>query len=303
MSSLYSKKYADKYETNKYIWENEDNKNSAVAKKANAENEEIRKQLGIEKDTMDYNAFKNARANYSDYYEMADSVSINPEYKKQSDALYDSINNFTYDAEDDPNYVAFANAAKRESQSAQKNTYANMTKASGGRNNSYAAAATAQVGQAYAQKISDYAKMLADEAYDKLVKKYELSNERYNQEAERAENEYKKYIELGDAEVKRQRNTLKDQQESKQAKLEYDTDQLNYDTKLLDYDVKLDNYKAQLIKNKILNAQNEYEYERWLKDPNYEIKDKKLAEAIGDYAAYSWLKQNGRDYLYSKYNK
>lgn len=286
MSSLYSKKYADKYETNKYIWENESDKNSAAAKKATAENQEIRDRLGIGADTMNYEAYKNARTNHSDYYNMAENVTINPEYKKQSDALYDSINNFTYDAEDDPNYIAFANAAKRESKSAQKDTYATMTKASGGRNNSYAAAATAQVGQAYAQKINDYAKTLAGEAYNKLVKKYELSNERYNQEVERANAEYDKYMKLGDAEVERQRNTLADQREAKSAELDYIT--------------KLDEYKAQLIENKVLNAKNEYEYQRWLEDPNYEIKDKKLAEAIGDYMGYSWLKQNGRDYLYSR---
>ena len=300
MSSLYSGKTADKYEENKYIWEHETDKNSSAAKKAASENAEIRQQMGIGADTMDYEAFRNARANHSDYYTKANNVTINPEYKEQSDKLYDSINNFTYNADDDPNYVAFANAARRESKSAQKSTYADMTKASGGRNNSYAAAATAQVGQAYAQKISDYAKTLADEAYDKLVKKYELSNERYNQEVERAEEKRKKYMELGDAEVENQRNALKDQRDAKASQLEYNTDLVNYDTKLVDYNTKLDNYKAQLIKNKILNEKNEYEYQRWLEDPNYEIKDKKLAEAIGDYMGYSWLKQNGRDYLYSK---
>ena len=286
MSSLYSKKYADRYETNKYIWENESDKNSKAAKKATAENEEIRKKLGIKADTMDYNAFKNARANHSDYYDLAENVTINPEYKKQSDRLYEQINNFTYNAEDDPNYTAFENAAKRESKSAQKDTYATMTKASGGRNNSFASAATAQVGQAYAQKIAEYAKTLANEAYEKLVKKYELNNAMHKAEVERTDNEYKKYMELGDAEVERQRNVLKDQENSKKAQLEY---KLN-----------LDKYEAQLRNNKILNEKNEYEYQRWLEDPYYEIKDKKLAEAIGENMGYSWLKENGRDYLYSK---
>ena len=47
MSSLYNKKYADKYENNKYIWANESDKSSEAAKRANAENEEIRRHLGI----------------------------------------------------------------------------------------------------------------------------------------------------------------------------------------------------------------------------------------------------------------
>lgn len=287
MSSLYSKKYADKYENNKYIWENETDKSSEAAKRANAENEEIRKTLGIASDTMDYSAFQNARANHSDYYDMANKVSINPKYKEQSDKLYESINNFTYNAENDPNYIAFANAAKRQSASTQKDTYANMTKASGGRNNSYAAAATAQVGQAYAEKINEKAKDLANQAYEKLVEKYKLANEQYKQEVDRANDEYEKYMKLGDAEVENQRNTLKDQREAQKDEL--------------DYNIKLDNYKAQLIKNNILNEKNEYEYQRWLEDPNYEIKDKKLAEAIGEYMGYKWLKKNGPDYLYSKF--
>ncbi|MEE1043624.1 MAG: hypothetical protein UH854_06625, partial [Clostridia bacterium] len=221
------------------------------------------------------------------YYDMANKVSINPKYKEQSDKLYESINNFTYDAENDPNYIAFSNAAKRQSASAQKDTYANMTKASGGRNNSYAAAATAQVGQAYAEKVNDYAKTLASQAYEKLVEKYKLANERYKQEVDNANAERERYIKLGDAQVERQRNTLKDQREAKNDNL--------------DYNIKLDDYKAQLIKNNILNEKNEYEYQRWLEDPNYEIKDKKLAEAIGEYMGYKWLKKYGSDYLYSKF--
>ena len=35
MSSLYGSEYADKYENNKYIWENEKDKNSQKAKQAN----------------------------------------------------------------------------------------------------------------------------------------------------------------------------------------------------------------------------------------------------------------------------
>lgn len=380
MSSLYSKKYADKYETNKYIWENESDKNSEAARKATSENAEIRKQLGISADTMNYDEFKNARANHSDYYDMAKNVTINPEYKKQSDTLYDNINNFTYDAENDPNYIAYSNAARRESASAQKGTYAMMTKASGGRNNSFASAATAQVGQTYAQKVNNYAKTLADEAYKKLVEKYQLSNDRYKTEIDRAQKEYDNYMKLGDVEVETKRNIIKDQMDSKQAQLDYknslvdydrnkigyendkvdlerdkvgyendkvdldrnkvgyendkvdldrnkigykndqvdydrnlvgyqsdlvrlDRDKLGYETDKVEHSAKLNNYQSQLIKNKILNEKNQYEYERWLKDPNYEIKDKKLSEAIGDYMAYSWLKENGKDYLYSKFYK
>ena len=99
MSSLYGSEYADKYENNKYIWENEPDKNSPAATAAHNGNEIIRKITGMESDTMDYEGFRNARANHSEYYYKAASVSVNPKYKRESDRLYDAINNFSYDAE------------------------------------------------------------------------------------------------------------------------------------------------------------------------------------------------------------
>lgn len=294
MSSLYSPAYADKYEQNKYIWEQETDKNSAAAKKAHAENEEIRRVTGAGPDTMDYNAFRNARANHSEYYDMAAAVSVDPVYKQQSDRLYDAINNFSYNPETDAEYQAFAKAAKRQSASAQKDTYAAMTKASGGRNNSYAAAATAQVGQSYAQKINDYAQTLADKAYQRLVEKYKMAKSNENDANAAAEAQYEKYMKLGDADVKNKRAILDGEREIKKAEQEYRQ-------KELDYQADLDNFKAQLVENKIMTAKNEYEFQRWLSDPYYEIKDKELAKAVGRYMGYTWLKQNARDFLYSKF--
>ena len=287
MSSLYDSEYADKYENNKYIWENEPDKNSPVALKAHDDNELIRKLTGTEVDAYDYEGFRNARANHSDFYDKAAMVSVNPKYKRESDRLYDAINNFSYDAESDPEYLAFEKAAKRQSESAQKSTYANMTKASGGRNNSFAAAATAQVGQAYSDKINDYAKELADKAYNKLVEKYKIANSRYEDAVSRADSERENYMKLGYADVTNKKSQLEGERKIKENKL--------------DYEIKLDNYKSQLIENKILNEKNLYEFERWKEDPYYEIKDEKLAEAIGRYMGYSWLKGNARDFLYSKF--
>lgn len=294
MSSLYGSEYADKYENNKYIWEKEPDKNSPAATAAHNGNEIIRKITGTESDTMDYEGFRNARANHSEYYDKAASVSVNPKYKRESDRLYDAINNFSYDAESDPEYLAFEKAAKRQSASAQKSAYANMTKASGGRNNSYAAAATAQVGQVYSEKINDYAKELADKAYNKLVEKYKIANSRYNDAVSEANSEYDKYMKLGDVDVTNKKNQLEGEREIERAKQQAKENQL-------DYEMKLDEYKSQLIENQILNEKNLYEFERWKEDPYYEIKDKKLAEAIGRYMGYSWLKGNARDFLYSKF--
>lgn len=299
--SIYTGDTAKKYANNKYIWEHESDKNSAAAKRAAAENKSIREQNGIAGDDMDYNSFVNAAANYSDYYDKAKSLTVNPVYKRQSDALYNAINNFSYDAESDPAYKAYSKAAKRQSEAAQKNTYANLTKMSGGRNNSYASAATAQVGQAYAEKINDYAQTLAKQAYDKLVQRYQLASESAKQASDETQKLYERYMAAGDADVKAKRNSLEDVRKARENEVQMKEAEQNAKTADLEYKMKLDSYKAQLIKNDILNNKNMYEYQRWLQDPNYEIKDKKLAEAIGKYRGYSWLRKNGPEYLYSKF--
>lgn len=287
--SLYYGENAKKYANNKYIWEHETNKESAAAKKAAEENSKLRKDNGIVADNLDYNSFLNVAANHSKYYDMAKSLTVNPEYKQQSDALYDAINNFSYDAESDPAYKAYSKALKKQSDSAQKNTYASLAKLSGGRNSSYASAATAQVGQAYAEKAEEYAQTLAKQAYEKLVEKYKFAKESEAQAYDETDKLYERYLKAGDADVKTKRTTLEDLQKAKESEL--------------DYKAKLDDYKAQLVKNSILNEKNMYEYQKWLEDPNYEIKDKKLAEAIGKYRGYSWLKENAPDYLYGKFYK
>lgn len=308
MASIFSSKYADRYENNKYIWAKETDKNSSAARKANLENEQIRKETGILYDTMDYNTFRNKRASYSDYYEKAESVLGNSGYKRESDGLYEKINNFTYNAENDPSYIAYKNALERESQSAQKNVYQNMTKASGGRNNSYAAAATSQVAFSYAQKAADYAKSLADEAYNKLVEKYKLSYERDKQAQSNNNQLYQNYKSLGDTDVSNRQSELEREYKMKEYEQkfrknnqDYKESLLDYETKKLNYDTKDDALNAQKIKNKIENEKNLYDYEKWKIDPYYKIKDEKFAEQVGNYRGYSWLKQNGKDYLYSKF--
>lgn len=283
-----------KYAKNKYIWEHESDKNSPAAQAAAKENKAMRDGYGAAEDTMNYNEFVSKMANSSQYYDKAKKLEVNPVYKRQSDMLYDAVNNFSYDAENDPAFKAYSDAANRQSAASQKNTYANLAKMSGGRNSSYASAAVAQVGQAYADKINDYAQTLAKEAYNKLLERYKLSNDNYEKAVEENDKLYDRYMKMGDTEVKNNRNALSDWQSMKKEELDMrDSD--------LDYKTKLDKYEAQLISNKILNEKNRYEYERWLEDPEYEIKDKKLAEEIGKYWGYKWLKNNGPDYLYSKF--
>ena len=301
MASIYNSKYADRYENNKYIWEKETDKNSSAAKRASLENEQIRKEVGLASDTMDYNTFRSNRASHSDYYDMAESILQNSNSKRSSDSLYEKMNNFKYNAENDPAYLAYRNAIDRESKSAQKSVYKNMTKASGGRNNSYAAAATSQVAFGYAQKAAEYAKTLANEAYNKLVEKYKMNYERDKQAQSDTNQLYQNYISLGNADVKNKRDALEGEQKMKEYEQKFRKNDQDYKEGLLDYKVKDDAYKAQTIKNTVENSKNIYDYERWKEDPYYKIKDEKLAEQIGDYMGYSWLKENGKDYLYSKF--
>ncbi len=303
MKSLYNSSYADKYENNKYIWEREDDKNSDIAKKAHQENEEIRNKFGICVDTQNYEDFKTGRANTSKFYEDAQDVSPDTSYKAESDRLYNLINNFQYDPESDAAFKSYRSNARRESDSAQKSTMANLAKLSGGRNSSYASSAVAQVGQTYAQKISNYARELAEKAYNKLVEQYKLSRDRENDDNDNAQDLFDRLMKLGGADAKSKRNALYDKRETEEHNQKMLEDAIDYDNKLLTHDMNLDKYKAQLIKNNILNEKNMYDYNRWVEDPNYEIKDKKLAEAIGEYMSYSWLKENGPDYLYSKLYK
>ena len=97
---------------------------------------------------------------------------------------------------------------------------ANLTSLSGGRNNSWASAATAQVGQAYSQKIADTIPVLAQQAYDRLL-------QRYNIEAQESDRAYGRWIDaygrtremadlyntLGQQEMQNKRQRLFDEQQ------------------------------------------------------------------------------------------
>ncbi len=114
-----------------------------------------------------------------------------------------ALENFSYNPEKDPAFLAYRDMAHREGESAAKSTLNQLNAASMGRNNSFSSAATAQVQQAYNQKVSDKAIELADIAYQKLLNKYNLEKAEYETELAEKQNEYNRYMDLGDRSMNR----------------------------------------------------------------------------------------------------
>lgn len=301
ISDLYNSPWANEYVNNKYIYEHASDPNSAEAQNAAAANAKIRETLGMGADTMDYETVRTRLANYSPYFEKAANSQVDPKYKQESDRLYNAIHNFSYNAKDDPTYQAYSDALDRESASAQKNTYAQMTTNSGGRNNSWASAATAQVGQAYAQKKGEVAASLAQQAYNRLVDQYGIAQNRYQQAVNEADNAWSRNMQMGQNQVTLQRNELADERENER----FDWERKNFEQS---YNMNNETFKTQqklleneLIRDNILTEKNQKEFEKWLDDPYYEIKDETLAKAVADSEAYKWLREHAPEYLYSKF--
>ena len=82
------------------------------------------------------------------------------------------LQNFRYNPDSDVEFQAYKDRLGRESQSAQNQTYSNLTGMSGGRNNSWASAAVGQVGQAYVQKGNDAVSDFADREYNRLAQRF-----------------------------------------------------------------------------------------------------------------------------------
>ena len=74
-------------------------------------------------------------------------------------------------------YQSYADAYNRQGQSAAKKTLNNLNASTMGRGSSYGAAATAQVQQAYAQKLSEMIPQLAQQEYDRLVQNYNMERD------------------------------------------------------------------------------------------------------------------------------
>lgn len=173
------------YSANKKAWESAPDKNSDIAVKAHADNEKLRQMYGIGSDDLNYSSFNENvlndryRQQNNRYLKKLSSTYKSP-YQRQKELDAEAVRNFSYDPEQDSLYKSYRDMYTRQGLSAQDKTVSNLTALSGGRNNSWASAAAAQVGQAYAQKSADMIPQLAEAAYNRLLQRYNISKDMDN---------------------------------------------------------------------------------------------------------------------------
>ena len=178
---------------NKNIWHNTTDENEK--RRANEENKKLRAMYGMG-DEHDVSI-----GELSHYRNLVNRQNAQAEHKNEllrnitDDAMVTNANvrnaankvaNFNYNPYTDVVYQSYADMYNRQGQSAAKQTLNNLNASNMGRNSSYGAAATAQVQQAYAQKVSDMIPQLAQQEYDRLVQNYgmerDLTDSLYNRQ-------------------------------------------------------------------------------------------------------------------------
>ena len=200
---------------NKNIWHNTTDENEK--RRANEENKKLRAMYGMG-DEHDVSI-----GELSHYRNLVNRQNAQAEHKNEllrnitDDAMVTNANvrnaankvaNFNYNPYTDVVYQSYADMYNRQGQSAAKQTLNNLNASNMGRNSSYGAAATAQVQQAYANKVSEMIPQLAQQEYDRLVQRYGMErdiadslynrqlnayNAAVNQEIQDIENDIRKY--------------------------------------------------------------------------------------------------------------
>ena len=200
---------------NKNIWHNTTDENEK--RRANEENKKLRAMYGMG-DEHDVSI-----GELSHYRSLVNRQNAQAEHKNEllrnitDDAMVTNANvrnaankvaNFSYNPNTDVVYQSYADMYNRQGQSAAKQTLNNLNASNMGRNSSYGAAATAQVQQAYANKVSEMIPQLAQQEYDRLVQRYGMErdiadslynrqlnayNAAVNQEIQDIENDIRKY--------------------------------------------------------------------------------------------------------------
>jgi hypothetical protein len=265
-------RFSDEYLFNKKLYESpyatEEQKNAAAAA-----NQAERDRLGVPADVYDYQSLLRARAyGGTKYTDLADnSIAALGNYSRYRDPyntadLRQKLERFVYNPENDPVFQSYKDRYTREGQAAQGQTLANLTSLSGGRNNSWASAATAQVGQAYSQKIADMVPVLAQQAYDKLL-------QRYNIEAQESDRAYGRWIDaygrtrdiadlsnrLAQQEIQNRRQQLVDDVYHRDSDLQYDISRYGFELDRKYGELEREQ-KARLMDLEILKAQYQIDY-------------------------------------------
>ena len=277
----------DKYLQNKKAWETGSGADTA---RATFENSKLREKYGISGDNQSYSDLMMSNAYYNPYTTDRDkSVAALGNYTRYKDPynrgdLRQKLDNFVYNPENDPNFQVYRDMYARQGQAAQGQTLANLTAISGGRNNSWASAATAQVGQAYAQKTADMIPQLAQQAYNKLL-------QRYNIQAQESDRAYGRWIDqygrtrdmadlyntLGQQELQNRRQQAMDDVYYRDSDLQYDISRYGFE---LDkqYGGMEREQKAKLMDLEILKSQYQVEALPWQLEQEYLMGKKSLEQ-------------------------
>ncbi|MCK9479811.1 MAG: hypothetical protein M0R40_10000 [Firmicutes bacterium] len=229
----------NKYLQNKKKWETGSGPDTAMA---SMENSALREKYGISGDNYSYNDLVRQQPYMPNQYTNAADKALAglAGYTRYHDPyntanLRRDIERFSYNPETDPNYQAYKDMYARQGQAAQGQTLSNLTALSGGRNNSWASAATAQVGQAYAQKTADMVPQLAQAAYNRLLQRYGIETQEANRTYSMWQDQYGRakdmagmYSSLSEREMLNRRQRAQDDASYRSADLQNDMTQFEY---------------------------------------------------------------------------
>ncbi len=261
----------DTYANNKRIYETATDKNSDEVRRATAENQKLRNIYGIDSDDYNYEAFSKKyiagglKDQSNKYLKRLDS-GYKSNYGDQLRADAAAIRNFTYNPDSDPNFKVYADIYARQGKAAQNQTLSELTSISGGRNNSWVSAAVGKVGQVYAQKTADMIPQLAEQAYNKLLQRYNITrdleetdyqrfNDKFNRNKLLADSFYDRY----NTEYDRINNDIALWRQNRNNDLAYDSQKLQYelDKQYLspERQLALEQLKQQVESGKLSNQQ------------------------------------------------
>lgn len=134
---------------------------------------------------------------------------------KIGDAL-DEIGNygpFDFDPETDPSYASYKKQYNREGDRAAANALATAAAATGGVPSSYAASAAAQAGNYYAAQLADIIPQLREQAFQEYTTGYDMLNQNLKNLQGQDEIDYKRYLDMVNAEYQKERDAKTDEQQ------------------------------------------------------------------------------------------
>lgn len=152
--------------------------------------------------------------------------------KNRYQDVLDRVTDFHYDPEEDESFGAYKKMYNREGDRAAANALATSAAATGGRPSSYATTAASEAGNYYAAKLADVIPTLREQAMNELLQglsamgtqrdqEYQEYTGRYDQMNQNLKNlqnqdeiDYKRYLDMVNAEYKKERDAVADKQQA-----------------------------------------------------------------------------------------